>query len=230
MKPPKPRSRSDPSIPVVAAGVSVDELSNKILADVGESLRSHTSQIGKPISNPGVIPSLLREINDYDESISNMMEMKINLESQLAALIRDINATTAKRNAIRDKYVALAKGTDRLDTLAKSVAESFSRLDLETKQIEKELALLIEHASMDYSATELDNCPSTDPIIEIQLMERKQHLKSAFCVYLESEAAFLHSLVSRVSDLRQKQVSKSNEIVQYQKIGLQVLYFNTSRP
>lgn len=187
--------------------------------------------------NTGTV-SKLNEIKVCDEKLSEFLIQKSNLENQLAALEREIVLVTTRRDILRNEYVkvssqahekmsrlsatkAEAERTEMLGAAVRGLTSTFSLLDRNVRDIEEELCAIM--LSQNNSA-EVNGSPDLDrDLSDISSVVAAK--RDAFYDYVSSEVACIESLKGRVVDLRNKQLQKNREILEYERIGIQVLSF-----
>lgn len=226
-----------------AKTISAEELANEILADVGESTttlsmkksqaaaaQSALLSTGSSVSQSA---SKLNEIKICDDKISDFLIQKSALEHQLNALEREISIVTSRRDVLRNEYVSVSsqqhdkmsrlaaakaesERTELLDATVRSVTATYSSLDRSIRGIEDELSAIA--LSCNSSGTYISSAVKTD-----NSQTDVSTSREAFATYVFSEVACIVALTGRVADLRNKQVQKNKEILEYERIGIPAL-------
>jgi hypothetical protein len=226
--------------------ISLEQLANNILADVGESTttlsmkKSQSAAAQSDVTTDGNNSSSgkLREIKLCDDKLSDFLIQKSNLENQMSALERDITLVTTRRDVLRNEYVSLssqhvdkmsrmaaskaeAERTAQLDASVRAVTSTYSMLDRNVRDIEEELSAIINASSRSEQTAPPPS--SSSSAAGVDLSAKKAVSQKAFTSYVSAEVSCIEALTARVVDLRSKQVLKSREIVEYQRIGIDAL-------
>lgn len=222
-----------------------DQLANDILAEVGESTttlsmkKTEAATAQSDLMKVGDKNQSAAKLNDIklcDEKLSEYLIQKSQLELQLAAIERDMALVTSRRDALRNEYVTVSSNnidkmsrlaaakseserTDMLDTTVRSVTSSYAALDRNIRDIEEELTAIMQANGADGDDVKGARSGAAEAL---DVSEKRSQTLQAFNSYVSSEVACIDALISRIVDLRSKQVLKNREILEYQRIGIEV--------